>query len=375
MIRTIHDASGGSYGAPRVHAELHRRGCRAGRERVARLMREAGLAGVSRRRGSRTTRANRSHGATPDRVERQFQADAPDRLWVADITYVPTWTGFLYLAIVLDVFSRKVVGWSMASHLRTELVLAALNMAIRRRCPERLVHHSDRGSQYTSLAFGKRCREKRVLTSTRSTGDCFANAMAKSFFATLECELLQRRSFRDQAEACTAIFEFMPGWYNTRRLYSALEYLSPNEFERKVTAAMPSAGQKGNHGQAVFEPFPIGRPDCPNTPQGLNPKPGLPSGDSFHQRSATMLLATAQTCPPNRGKAKVQIRAVLDAQRHRLRPHAPKRVRAMRLQNRRRRHRRAVRLVEETVVALVPRSVPFRGGRKRRHRILLQQSR
>ena len=190
MIRTIHEASGGSYGAPRVHAELHRRGCRVGRKRVARLMREAGLAGVSRRRGTRTTRANRSHGAAPDRVERQFQADAPDRLWIADITYVPTWTGFLYLAIVLDVFSRKVVGWSLASHLRTELVLAALNMAIRRRCPERVVHHSDRGSQYTSLAFGKRCRDKGVLTSTGSTGDCFDNAMAESFFATLECELL-----------------------------------------------------------------------------------------------------------------------------------------------------------------------------------------
>ena len=203
MIRTIHEASGGSYGLPRGHAELHRRGCRVGRKRVARLMREAGLAGVSRRRGTRTTRAYRSHGAAPDRAERQFQADAPDRLWVADITYVPTWTGFLYLAIVLDDFSRKVVRWSMANHLRTELVLGALNMAIRRRRPERVVHHSDRGSQYTSLAFGKRCRERGVLTSTGSTGDCFDNAMAESFFATLEFELPQRRSFRDQAEAYT----------------------------------------------------------------------------------------------------------------------------------------------------------------------------
>ena len=152
MIGKIHVDSRGTYGMPRVYAELIAGGCRVGRKRVARLMRESGWAGVSRRRGTRTTCVDRRHRAAPDQVERQFRADAPDRIWVADITYVPTWTGFLYLAIVLDVFSRKVVGWAMANHLRTELVLAALNMAIAQRRPEAVIHHSDKGAQYTSLA-------------------------------------------------------------------------------------------------------------------------------------------------------------------------------------------------------------------------------
>ena len=204
-------------------------------------MREASLSGVSRRRGTRTTRLEPSHRAVPDRVERQFQADAPDRLWVADITYVSTWTGFVYLAIVLDVFSRRVVGWSMAHHLRTELVLGALNMALAQRRPEGVVHHSDSGSQYTSLAFGKRCREMEVLPSTGSAGNCFDNAMAESFFATLECELIDRRSFHTQAQARMAIFQFIEGWYNPRRRHSALGYLSPNDFERAVARGTPRA--------------------------------------------------------------------------------------------------------------------------------------
>ena len=244
-IRAIHEDSRGTYGMPRVHAELVARGWRVSRKRVARLMREAGLAGVSRRRGVRTTCANSSHRAAPDRVERRFQADAPDRLWVADITYVPTWAGFLYLAVVLDVFSRRIVGWSMAHHLRTELVLNALNMALAQRRPEQVIHHSDQGAQYTSLAFGKRCREMGVVPSTGSVGDCFDNAMAESFFATLECELIDRRSFRTQAEARTAIFQFLEGWYNTRRRHSALGYLSPNDFERAAAtlSASPLAGE------------------------------------------------------------------------------------------------------------------------------------
>ena len=143
MIRRIHRDSHGTYGMPRVHAQLLAGGCRVGRKRVARLMREAGLAGVSRRRGTRTTCPEPGRLAAPDRVERVFRADAPDRIWVADITYVPTATGFLYLAIVLDVFSRKVVGWAMANHLRTELVLEALNMAIGQRRPQSVIHHSD----------------------------------------------------------------------------------------------------------------------------------------------------------------------------------------------------------------------------------------
>ena len=240
-IRAIHEASGGTYGAPRMHAELTANGRRVSRKRVARLMREAGLAGVSRRRGTRTTRVDQSHCVVPDRVERQFQADAPDRIWVADITYVPTWAGFVYLAIVLDVFSRRIVGWCMAHHLRTELVLGALNMALGQRRPYGVVHHSDRGTQYTSLAFGKRCREMGVLPSTGSAGDCFDNAMAESFFATLECELIDRRSFRTQAEARMAIFQFIEGWYNPRRRHSALGYLSPNDYERDAAKATPGA--------------------------------------------------------------------------------------------------------------------------------------
>ena len=207
-VRAIHTDSRGTYGAPRVHAELAEAGVAVGRKRVARVMRAAGIAGVSRRRGPRTTRRDVQARPAPDRVERHFAADAPNRLWVADITYVPTLVGFLYLAIVLDVFSRRVVGWAMATHLRTELVVEALEMAVEQRRPEAVVHHSDQGCQYTSLAFGGRCREWGVALSMGSVGDCFDNAMAESFFATLECELLARTTLATHAEARAAIFEF-----------------------------------------------------------------------------------------------------------------------------------------------------------------------
>ena len=281
-IRTLHEESRGTYGAPRVHAELMAQGCRVSRKRVAPLMREASLAGVSRCRGTRTTRLEPGRRAVPDRVERQFQADAPDRLWVADITYVPTWTGFVYLAIVLDVFSRRVVGWSMAHHLRTELVLGALNMALAQRRPEGVVHHSDSGSQYTSLAFGKRCREMGVLPSTGSAGDCYDNAMAESFFATLECELIDRRSFRTQAEARMAIFEFVESWYNPRRRHSALGYLSPNNFERAAARETPRAVRNAHRtvrgvpgacwsGEAEGKTYPPGIPYRPVLGKTLRP--------------------------------------------------------------------------------------------------------
>ena len=172
-ISNIHHRSRGTYGAPRIHAELASDGIRIGRKRVARLMREMSLAGVSRRKGTRTTRRDHRLRPAPDLVERRFEADAPDVLWVADITYVPTWAGFLFLAVVVDAFSRRVVGWSMANHLRTELVLEALNMALWQRRPGSVVHHSDQGSQYTSYAFGKRCREMGVAPSMGSVGDCF----------------------------------------------------------------------------------------------------------------------------------------------------------------------------------------------------------
>jgi transposase InsO family protein len=242
-VQEIHAGSRGTYGAPRIHAELVEAGAAVGHKRVARVMREAGIAGVSRRRGPRTTRRDVRARPAPDRVERRFEADKPNRLWVADITYVPTLAGFLYLAIVLDVFSRRVVGWSMASHLRTELVIEALEMAIEQRRPEAVVHHSDQGCQYTSLAFGARCREWDVALSMGSVGDCFDNAMAESFFATLECELLARTSLSTHAEARAAVFDFVEGWYNTRRRHSALGYVSPLEFER-LHAAEPVDGAR-----------------------------------------------------------------------------------------------------------------------------------
>ena len=167
----------------------------------------------------------------------------PDRLWVADITYIPTWAGFLYLAVVLDAFSRRVVGWSMANHLRTQLVLDALDMALWQRRPDGVIHHSDQGSQYTSLAFGKRCRDAGVRPSTGSVGDCYDNAMCESFFATLECELLERRRFRSHAEARMAVFEFIEGWYNPRRRHSAIGYQSPVNYER---ASYPPLAQIHN---------------------------------------------------------------------------------------------------------------------------------
>ena len=237
-VRAIHARSRGTYGAPRIHAELAEDGVAVGRKRVARLMRTAGIAGVSRRRGPRTTRRDVQARPAPDRVERRFEADAPNRLWVADITYIPTLAaGFLYLAIVLDVFSRRIIGWAMAAHQRTELVIEALEMAIEQRRPEAVVHHSDQGCQYTSLAFGARCRESGVALSMGSVGDCFDNAMAESFFATLECELLDRTTLSTHAEARAAVFQFVEGWYNTLRRHSALGYVSPLEFERRHAAA------------------------------------------------------------------------------------------------------------------------------------------
>ena len=231
QIEAAHRASRGTYGAPRIHAELAAEGIRIGRKRLARLMRTAGLQGVSRRKFHTTVRDATARPA-PDLVDRQFTAAGPDRLWVADITYVPTWAGFLYLAVVLDAWSRRVIGWAMDSHLRTELVLAALDMALAQRRPTDVIHHSDQGCQYTSLAFGRRCREAGVRPSMGSVGDAYDNAMCESFFATLECELLDRARFRTQPDARLAVFDFIEGWYNPRRRHSALDYLSPMIYER-----------------------------------------------------------------------------------------------------------------------------------------------
>jgi putative transposase len=200
-------------------------------------MRQCELVGVSRRKWQRTTQRNDEARPAPDLVERDFAAKGPNRLWVADITYIPTWAGFLYLAVVLDAWSRRVVGWAMANHLRTELVLEALNMALWQRRPKGVIHHSDQGCQYTSIAFGKRCKQAGVRPSMGSVGDCFDNAMCESFFATLECELLDRRCFHTRAEARMAIFEFIEGWYNPHRRHSALDYESPVSYERRILTA------------------------------------------------------------------------------------------------------------------------------------------
>jgi putative transposase len=181
----------------------------------------------------------RDHGAgpqarpAPDLVGRGFTAKGPNQLWVADITYVPTQAGTLYLAVVLDVWSRRIVGWAMATHLRTSLVVSALDMAVTQRRPEQVIHHSDQGCQYTSIEFGRRCRAADVRPSMGSVGDCYDNALCESFFATLECELLDRVTLRTPGEARTAVFAFIEGWYNPTRRHSSLDYESPLAFERR----------------------------------------------------------------------------------------------------------------------------------------------
>ena len=233
-ILEIHRASRETYGAPRILAELRDRGWKVGRKRIARLMQALGICGVSRRRRVRTTVRNQESRPAPDLVERDFRAEAPNQLWVADITYVPTTTRTLYLAVVLDACTRRVVGWAMALHLRTALVLDALEMAVEEQQPQGVIHHSDQGCQYTSLAFGQRCRRAGVRPSMGSVGDCYDNAMAESFFATLECELLDRSKFPNPEVARKAIFDFIEGFYNTRRRHSGIGYQTPVAFEEQL---------------------------------------------------------------------------------------------------------------------------------------------
>jgi putative transposase len=232
-IAEIHTDSRKTYGSPRVHAELRLEdGVRVGRKRVERLMRRAGLSGqVKRRRGKTTIRVQGVRTA-PDLVERDFNPTAVNRLWCADITYIRTWEGWLYLASVMDCYSRRIVGWAMADHLRAELVIDALQMAVTRRRPNvGLVHHSDMGSQYTSLVFTRRCRAVGIEVSMGSRGDCFDNAVLESFHASLKKDLIHRRSWPTKAEARTAVFDYVEAFYNRRRRHSTLGMLSPVEFE------------------------------------------------------------------------------------------------------------------------------------------------
>ena len=233
-IRAIFAASHATYGVPRIHAELRQaHGIQVGRKRVARLMRTLGLAGISRRRARRrTTVPDPAAAPAPDLVQRRFQADQPNQLWVADLTYIPTAEGWLYLAVIVDACSRAVVGWAMRADLKAELVVAAVRMAITRRRPAAgLIHHSDRGSQYTSLACGRTLRASRLVASMGARGDAFDNAACESFFATLKTEWLNRQRWPSHAQARQAVFRYIETFYNPRRRHSALGYRSPLDYE------------------------------------------------------------------------------------------------------------------------------------------------
>ncbi len=236
-IREIHAESRQTYGARRVHAALRHRGVRVGRKRVERLMRTLRLSGLVPKRYRRTTIRVPGVRVADDLVERDFDPSGPNQLWVADVKYVRSWQGWLYLAAVVDCYSRRVVGWSMRTDLEAELVVDALEMAVARRRPRAgLVHHSDQGSQYVSLIFGERCRDVGVQLSMGSKGDAYDNAVAESFFASLEKDLLRRRSFATRDEARSAVFDYIETFYNPIRLHSTPGYLSPIAYEKmKIT--------------------------------------------------------------------------------------------------------------------------------------------
>lgn len=237
-IRQFHRRSRGTYGVPRIWADLAEAGHRVSRKRVARLMRRDRLAGVHRRRFVRTTVRDEHAEPFPDLVQRNFRVPGPDRLWVADITELPTRSGPCYLAAITDAWSRRVVGWSLATHLRAEIVTAALDAAIVHRRPGTgLVHHSDHGTQYTSIAFGRRLRESGISASMGSVGDCYDNAMAESFFATLETELTDRSAWANPAEARAAVFDYIEVFYNRIRRHSSLGQLSPEQFEERYRSS------------------------------------------------------------------------------------------------------------------------------------------
>lgn len=240
-LREIHHDSRGTYGIRRVHAELRLgRHLTIGHGRVERLMRQAGLQGVHHRRWRRSG-GNRLPAVFQDHVQRQFVADRPDKLWVTDITQHRTGEGWVYCAAVIDVFSRRCVGWSIADHLRTELVLDAVDMARIRRRPEGTVLHSDRGTQFTSWLFGTRMREAGLMGSMGKVASAYDNALMESFWGSMQIELLDRRAWSTRRELATAMFEWIEGFYNRRRRHSALGYLSPDEFETLHKSAVTAA--------------------------------------------------------------------------------------------------------------------------------------
>lgn len=232
MIEVIHDESRGTYGAPRVHAMLARQSEHVSVKRVARLMREAGLTGLFKKRRGRTTISVPGIRTAPDLVKRDFFATEPNELWVADMTYIRTWEGWLYLASVMDVYSRRVVGWAMDSSMSAQLVVDALEMGLARRQPsEGLIHHSDRGAQYVSLIFTNSCKEAGIETSMGAKGCAYDNSAAESFFATLKKDLIHRQSWPTREEARRAIFDYIEVFYNRKRLHTTLGNMSPEEFE------------------------------------------------------------------------------------------------------------------------------------------------
>jgi putative transposase len=295
QIRASYAQSRQTYGALRIHADLAEAGVRCGHKQVARLMRAAGLVDCHRRRAVRTTRWEPDVPVAPDRVNRHFGASAPNRLWTAENNHVPTWAGFRYLTVVLDVFSRRIVGRAMADHLRTELVLSALEMALRRRPAWGVIHHSDQGCQYTATSFGQRCQAAGVMPSMGLRGDCVDNAITAAFFATLECELLARHIFRTQAEARTALFDYIEGFYNPHRRHSALDYLSPAAHER-FSQTVLSIGDSGMSEHRR-------RRGCGHVDRGV----GAPLSICPHSITERRYRYPVIHCPRNRGNSSAPI--------------------------------------------------------------------
>ncbi len=301
------------HGDPRrVAGDL--RGAAVSRQRVSRLMRALGRQGVTRRRRRCTTRRDREAAVAPDRVQRRFEAAKPNQVWVADITCVPTQEGFLYLATVLDVFSRKVVGWAMSARQTVELVQSALEMALETRAARGVVFHSDRGCQYTALAFSQRCAEAGIQQSMGRVGSCFDNAMAESLFATVECELLQRTPFESREQAQGEIFKFLEGFYNRRRRHSALGYLSPVEFEHSLFGSHPRGPspcgecpgtarwrlEVGDRREAAGDRLATGTPRFSNVISGLMRDTGTLMAESSDRHDLAIgLLERARKYRPN----------------------------------------------------------------------------
>jgi putative transposase len=233
QIKMVHQQSRQIYGSPKIQQALRQQGVRCGRNRVMRLMRQAGLASKRPRCFTRTTQRNPQHRYAPNHLQQHFDASAPNQVWLSDITFVATAEGWLYVAIVLDLYSRRIVGWAMAAHMTDALTKQALQMALRQRKPQAhtLLLHSDRGSQYTSTAFQQLLADHHITVSMSGTGNCYDNAPMESFFAQLKTEAVYHQRYPTRQAAMTSVFAYIEGFYNTHRLHGALDYRSPVQFE------------------------------------------------------------------------------------------------------------------------------------------------